>query len=78
MKVSEHAPDCHEMVTDRKIPCQDQGEKGQVNPSMSCPRNSGISWSPESHEAPAVCQHCWGLGALGLDATNTFSPDHWF
>lgn len=48
MNVSEHAPDCQEMVTDRKmIPCQDQGEKGQVNPSMNSPRVSGIRWSPK-------------------------------
>lgn len=47
MNVSEHAPDCQEMVTDRKIPCQDQGEKRQVNPSMNSPRVSSIRWSPQ-------------------------------
>lgn len=78
MNVSEHASDCHEMVTDRKIPCQDQSEKGQVNPSIIPPGYLVSDGPPKTCEAPAAHQHCWMLGALGSDATDTFSLGHWF
>lgn len=65
MNVSEHAPDCHKMVTDRKIPCQDQGEKGQVNPSITPPGYLVSDGPPKICEVPAAactvgCWEHWG------------------
>ena len=54
VNVSKHAPDCQEMVTHRVTPCQGQGEKGQVNPSIICTKKSAIRWPPKAHELAAV------------------------